>query len=194
MTSVPEAPGAAAVILYRQVDRDDDADHEYNYVRIKILNRRRAENTPTSKSRFSRKAGDVHGVKARTIRPDGSIANFEGKPLEQMIVKAKGVKYLAKVIMLPDVQVGSIIEYRYKSDLQPYYVFDSHWILSEELFTKYAKFSLKPNGFFPVRSTWQSLPARHGCRQETNSREWCGSKPATCRPFRLKTTCRRRTR
>ena len=33
--------------------------------------------------------------------------------MEQMIVKAKGVKYMAKVIVLPDVQVGSIIEYRY---------------------------------------------------------------------------------
>ena len=39
MTSVPEAPGAPAVILYRQVDRDDSGrvPHEYNYVRIKIL-------------------------------------------------------------------------------------------------------------------------------------------------------------
>jgi hypothetical protein len=39
MTSVPEAPGAAAVYLYRQVDRNDSsrAASEYNYVRIKVL-------------------------------------------------------------------------------------------------------------------------------------------------------------
>src|SRR5260221_9599995 len=39
MTSVPEAPGAPAVILYRQVDRDDNArtGNQYNYVRLKIL-------------------------------------------------------------------------------------------------------------------------------------------------------------
>src|SRR2546421_3070730 len=39
MTSVPEAPGALAVYLYRQVDRDDSnhTPHEYNYARIKIL-------------------------------------------------------------------------------------------------------------------------------------------------------------
>src|SRR5689334_13396020 len=37
MASVPEAPGAPAVYLYRQVDRDDQESHEYNYVRIKIL-------------------------------------------------------------------------------------------------------------------------------------------------------------
>ena len=38
MTSVPEAPGAAAVILYRQVDRDDGQNgHQTDYVRIKVL-------------------------------------------------------------------------------------------------------------------------------------------------------------
>src|SRR5450755_1305249 len=101
MTSVPEAPGATAVILYRQVDRDDNSDRENNYLRIKILTEegRKYANVEIP---FFKESEDVHGLKARTIRPDGTIANFEGKPLEQMIVKAKGVKYMAKVIVLPD--------------------------------------------------------------------------------------------
>ena len=39
MTSEPLAPGAPAIILFRQVDRDDTGRtaHEDNYVRIKIL-------------------------------------------------------------------------------------------------------------------------------------------------------------
>ena len=39
MTSEPLAPGAPAIILYRQVDRDDNSrtSHEDNYFRIKIL-------------------------------------------------------------------------------------------------------------------------------------------------------------
>ncbi len=157
MTSVPEAPGAAAVILYRQVDRNDAANFEYNYKRIKILTDegRKYANIEIP---FVKEIGDVHAIKARTIRPDGTIANFEGKPLEKMIVKAKGVKYLAKVIILPDVQAGSIIEYHYITELKAYQVFNSHWILSEELFTKHAKFSLKPSGYFPVNWSWQSLP------------------------------------
>jgi hypothetical protein len=158
MTGLKEAPGAAAVILYRQVDRDDINNHEYNYVRIKILSDegRKYANIEIP---FFKENGGVNSVKARTIRPDGSIANFEGKPLEKMIVKAKGVKYLAKVVVLPDVQAGSIIEYHYITDFKPNYVFDSHWILSEELFTKHAKFSLKPSSYFPVRWSWQNLPA-----------------------------------
>jgi len=157
MASVPEAPGAPAVYLYRQVDRDDIANHEYNYLRIKILTEegRKYANVEIP---FFNGNESVHSIKARTIRPDGTIANFEGKPMDKMIVKAKGVKYMAKVIVLPDVQVGSIIEYHYMNQLKEHYVFDSHWIVSEELFTKYAKFSLKPSDYFPVRFSWQGLP------------------------------------
>jgi Domain of Unknown Function with PDB structure (DUF3857) len=157
MTSVPEAPGAPAVYLYRQVNRDDVANHEYNYFRIKILTEegRKYANVEIP---FFNGNESVHSIKARTIRPDGTIANFEGKPIDKMIVKAKGIKYMAKVIVLPDVQVGSIIEYHYMNQLKEYYVFDSHWILSEELFTKYVKFSLKASNYFPVRFSWQGLP------------------------------------
>jgi hypothetical protein len=157
MTSVPEAPGAPAIILYRQVDRDDVANHQYCYIRIKILTEegRKYANVEIP---FFNGNEDVHSVKARTIRPDGTIANFEGKPIDKMIVKAKGLKYTAKVIVLPDVQVGSIIEYHFMNQLKEHYVFDSHWIVSDELFTKYAKFSLKPSEYFPVRFSWQGLP------------------------------------
>jgi transglutaminase-like putative cysteine protease len=157
MTSVAEAPGAPAVYLYRQVDRDDVYNHEFNYLRIKILTEegRKYANVEIP---FFNGNESVHSIKARTIRPDGSIANFEGKPIDKMIVKAKGVKYMAKVIVLPDVQVGSIIEFHYMNQLKEHYVFDSHWIVSEELFTKHAKFSLKPSQYFPVRYSWQGLP------------------------------------
>jgi Domain of Unknown Function with PDB structure (DUF3857) len=157
MTSVAEAPGAPAVILYRQVDRDDVANHQYSYIRIKILTEegRKYANVEIP---FFNGNESVHSIKARTIRPDGSIANFEGKPMDKMIVKAKGVKYMAKVIVLPDVQVGSIIEYHYMDQLKERWLFDSHWIISDELFIKYAKFSLKANDYLPVRYTWQGLP------------------------------------
>jgi hypothetical protein len=157
MTSLPEAPGVPAVYLYRQVDRDDVNSHEYNYLRIKILTEegRKYANVEIP---FLQGNEEITNVKARTIRPDGSVVNFEGKPIEKTIVKAKGVKYLAKVLVLPDVQVGSIIEYHYTNKLNTFWVFNSHWILSEELFTRRAKFSLKPNNYFPVRYSWQGLP------------------------------------
>jgi hypothetical protein len=161
MTSVPEAPGAPAVYLYRQVDRDDSnrTPHEYNYSRIKILTEEGRKYADVEIP-FFKDEGNIHGIKARTIRPDGSIANFEGKAFDKTIVKAKGLKYLAKTFTLPDVQAGSIIEYHYTYDLNEGYVYNSHWILSEELFTKRGKFSLKPNSDFALRWSWPAgLPA-----------------------------------
>ena len=161
MTTEPQAPGAPAAILYRQVDRDDNGrtTHEDNYVRIKILNeegRKRAD----VELEFLKGRTDITGIKARTIRPDGTIANFDGKVFDKTIVKAKGVKYLAKTFTLSDVQVGSIIEYSYTREFAENYIFDSHWILSDELFTKHAKFSLKPYSGegWSVRWTWHLLP------------------------------------
>ena len=163
MTSEPHAPGAPAIILYRQVDRDDNGrtSHQDEYFRIKILTeegRKFADiEIPYLKDRES-----ISTIRARTIRPDGSIANFDGKVFDKTIAKAKGVKYLAKTFTLPDVQVGSIIEYFYTHDLSEDMLFDSRWILSQELFTRSAHFSLKPyrGGDFRwnVRWSWQDLP------------------------------------
>ena len=159
MTSVPEAPGAPAVILYRQVDRDDGRmPHETTYVRIKILTEegRKYANVDIP---FFKEQGDIHSIKARSIRVDGAVVPFEGKAYEQTIVKAKGVKYLAKTFTLPDVQIGSIIEYRYTADFNSGYVYDSRWVLSDELFTKKAKFTLRANTDFALRWNWpQGLP------------------------------------
>jgi hypothetical protein len=161
MTSVPEAPGAPAIYLYRQVDRDDNTHtpHEYNYARVKILTEEGRKYADVEIP-FFKEQGNIHNIKARTIRPDGSIVNFEGKAFDKTIVKAKGVKFLAKTFTLPDVQVGSIIEYHYTYDLSEGYVYNSRWILSEELFTKHGKFSLKPNSDFALRWSWPAgLPA-----------------------------------
>src|SRR5271170_2620944 len=90
MTSVPEAPGAAAVILYRQVDRDDNSltGHEENYVRIKVLSEEGRKYADVEIP-YLHDQGNVIGISGRTVRTDGSIANFDGKAYDKTIVKAK---------------------------------------------------------------------------------------------------------
>lgn len=156
MTSEPKAPGAPAIILYRQIDRDDSdarTPHEYNYVREKIFTEEGRKYADVEIP-FFKGSENVVGIKARTIRPDGSIVNFDGKVYEKEIVKARGVKFLAKTFTLSDVQPGSIIEYHYTVDFAENYVFNSHWILSEELFTKLGKYSCKPYGQFALQWSW----------------------------------------
>ncbi len=159
MTSEPLAPGAPAVILYREVARDDNGDtpHEDNYIRIKILTDagRRYGNVEVP---FYKKSSDVVHVKARTIGPDGSITEFDGQVFEKTVVKERGFKLLVKAFSLPNVQIGSVIEYSFVLQFNRAFVYDSHWLLSEELFTKRANFSLSPyhspSSRFPVHLSW----------------------------------------
>jgi hypothetical protein len=162
MTSEPLAPGAPAIILYRQVDRDDNGRgtvHEDNYQRIKILTDegRKYANIEIP---FVKGVDEVVHIRARTIKPDGSVVDFGDKVFEKSLVKARGLRFLAKTFTLPAVNAGCIIEYSYTLDLQHAYA--SHWILSEALFTKRARFSLKPykGGYAPLtlQRSWQNLP------------------------------------
>jgi hypothetical protein len=169
MTSVPEAPGAPAVILFRQVDRDDSGTngHENTYVRIKILTEEGRKYADVEIPFLKEQGSNITNIKARTIRPDGSTVNFEGKAFEKSIAKAKDFKVMAKTFTLPDVQAGSIIEYSYTEVLPEYSLFNTHWILSDELFTRHAKFSLKPyTTGYTVQWSWHLLPAGAGQPKE----------------------------
>lgn len=164
MKSEPLAQGAPGIILFRLVQRDDNGrtSHEENFVRIKIFNEEGLKYANVEIP-FVKGRDNVVNVKAHTIHPDGSVVNFDGKVAEQTIVKSRGVKYLAKTLALPDVHPGSIIEYSYTYDFPEHWFFDSHWILSEDLFTRRAVFTLKPyNNPYSrvnVRWSWQGLPA-----------------------------------
>jgi len=168
MTSEPQAPGAPAIILFRQVDRDDNihTPHEDNYFRIKILTEEGRKHADIEIP-FLKENQNIVALKARTIRPDGSVANFDGKIFEKSLIKGRfggrQVRYQAKTFTLPDVQVGSILEYSYTVDYGEYMLFDSHWVVSDELFTKKAVFTLKPfndnyYGNYSMRWSWNSLP------------------------------------
>ena len=163
MKSEALALGAPAVILFRLVQRDDNGktSHEDNFVRIKIFNEEGLKYANVEIP-FVKGRDNVVNVKAHTIHPDGSVVNYDGKVTEQTIVKSRGVKYLAKTLALPDVHPGSIIEYSYSYDLTEHLIYDSHWILSEDLFTRQALFTLKPysNPYsrLNVRWSWQGLP------------------------------------
>ena len=159
MTGEPQAPGAHAIILYRQVDRDDNikTPHEDIYFRIKVLSEagRKYANVEIP---FSKGSEEIVSIHARTIRPDGSIADLGSKPFDKELVSGKmrgrEMTYLAKSFALSDVQVGSVIEYYYTKDFYEqgsrgtrftyFNLYGSEWILSNELFTKKVRFSLKP--------------------------------------------------
>ena len=197
MTGEPKAPGAQAIILYRQVDRDDNSrtSHEDNYFRIKILTEEGRKHADIEIP-FARGQNDVVNIHARTIRPDGSIRPFDGQVFEKMIERERGRKYLAKTFTLPDVQVGSILEYYFTYDLHERSLFDSHWILNQDLFIKTVRFSLKPfdptfENPFRIRWSGKLPPAMTSPKKaQTTSFAW---KLMTFPLSRAKITCPRKT-
>jgi hypothetical protein len=139
MTSQPEVPGASAVYLYREESTDDRLHMFSIYTRLKVLTEGGKEfgNVELNFARGSNGAGfNVEAVQGRTIHPDGTIIPFTGKPYEKLIEKTQGIKVMAKVFTMPDVQVGSIIEYRYRLQYDDRFLQSPDWYIQSNLWTR----------------------------------------------------------
>jgi|SRR5690348_17066394 len=139
----PASPGSHAMILYREEYTNSSEAFYTEYMRIKVFTEE-GKKYGDVEIPFLKGVSDVKDVRGRTIRPDGSIVNFEGKPLEKVVVKAGGVKVLEKTFSLPDVQVGCIIEYKYRLQYDSDFYWNTSWDVQRDLFTRDAKFSIKP--------------------------------------------------
>jgi hypothetical protein len=141
MTADPAHP-TDAVILYHEEMTDDNGAHSSTYKRVKILTEKGKELANVA-IRYDGANIHVIDVKARTIAPDGTITPFSGKVFDSTIVKGHGLKYLAKTFTLSNVQVGSIIEWKYSTYWEGL-VYAPHWIVQEDLPQKRAKFTFVP--------------------------------------------------
>jgi len=131
-----------AIILYHEETADDMTRHRYVYKRLKVLTEK-GKDRASVEIPYDAKYVGVIDIRARTIAPDGTITPLTGKAFNSTIVKAHGVKYLAKTFTLPNVQVGSIIEWKYTEYWEDW-VFAPHWVLQDDLLTKHAKFAFVP--------------------------------------------------
>ena len=145
MTTIPEVPGAAAVYLYRE-DLTDDPSHQISrYVRLKVLTEKGKEYATVAIPYVEGRSGyKVASIAGRTIHPDGSVLMLKEKPYEKLVEKASGYKEKEKVFTLPAVDVGSIIEYRYKLQYDEDMFFRPEWIVQSDLYLRKAHFLWKP--------------------------------------------------
>ena len=152
-------PGAEAAILFREGDLNDDAAEGTSlkvYVRLKIF------------TQAGRRYGDVQlpyrpgevgisDVHARTVRPDGRAVDVESKDIFDKLVSrtSRGV-WRAKTFSLPSVEVGSIIEYRYRQTYPSgfrYFAFD----LQSDLFIKELRYSIQPQSLSKLDVKWVTI-------------------------------------
>jgi Domain of Unknown Function with PDB structure (DUF3857)/Transglutaminase-like superfamily len=141
MTADP-AHQADAIMLYHEETSNDNTRHAYVYKRVKILTEKGKERADVEIP-YNAVYGGITDIKARTIAPDGTITPFTGKAFDTTRLKAHGIKYFAKTFTLPNVQVGSIIEWKY-TEYWDRYFFAAHWAVQDDLYQKRAKFAFIP--------------------------------------------------
>jgi Transglutaminase-like superfamily/Domain of Unknown Function with PDB structure (DUF3857) len=149
MTSQPEVPGAAAVYLFKEEITEDKLHMWSKYVRLKVLTEAGKEYANVELKQYSGSQGrgfTVGGIAGRTIHPDGTIIPFTGKPFDKLIEKGQGFKETAKVFTMPDVEVGSIIEYRYQLRYDDNYFIAPDWFVQSDLYTRKGHYVWKPTG------------------------------------------------
>ncbi len=147
-TSISEVPGAPAFYLYLERTTDDSMRTYTYYTRVKILTDG-GKDQANIEIPFSGTLGmSVDSVVGRTIHADGTIVPFTGKPYEKLVEKSQGEKLKVKVFTMPSVEVGSILEYRYKLHYDDYYFLSPDWYIQNELFIRSAHYSWRPSGYF----------------------------------------------
>ncbi len=166
-------------LSHKRRDHRRQAAHAWSiYVRLKVLTEKGKEYANVELKYASGNNGGgytVSDIQGRTIHPDGTIIPFTGKPYEKLIEKTQGYegfKYMAKVFTLPDVEVGSIIEYRYSLRYDDNYFMSPDWFIQSELFLRKGHYLWKPTGE-------QLLHRSSGGREQvTNSIGWFPVLPA----------------
>ncbi|HEY4900671.1 MAG TPA: DUF3857 domain-containing protein [Terriglobales bacterium] len=143
MKDLSEQPGAPAFVLFHEeIDNDQQGSHS-TYMRIKVLSeagRKYADvQIPYYKEAFT--ISDIHG---RTIHPDGSIVEFQGKPFDKVVVKSKTLKVREKSFTLPDVQIGSILEYKYTLRSENSMLWPTRWTVQSDIFQRKEHFKFVP--------------------------------------------------
>lgn len=145
MTSEPAAPDASAIYLLRD-ERADDKLHMHSlYVRMKILTEAGKDNADVELGYDEARTFSIRAIEGRTIHSDGTIIPFTGKPYEKVLEKTKTMRYKAKVFTLPDVQVGSILEYRYILSYEDNLVVAPQWYIQQPLYVRKAHYHFIPS-------------------------------------------------
>ena len=146
MTSQAQVPGASAVCLFREEIYEDNLHMFSVYKRIKVLNEggKKYGDVELQYAAGTAVRFNINEIVGRTIHSDGTVIPFTGKPYEKLIEKGRGYKAMAKVFSMPNVEVGSIIEYRYKLRYDDSYYVPPQWYVQTELFTRKAHYLWKP--------------------------------------------------
>lgn len=169
LTDDPLFPGAPAIILNREEMTQDvlvpqarQIVRTYDVrIRVKILTeagRSWADVQIPFYTDYETET-EVLKVVARTLQPDGSQAVLVEKPHVKVLAKTDYAAAKAMAFSMPDVRVGSIIDYRYQLKIRSSRFPTCRWSVQSPVTTKRATFSM-----YPASGPWKftyagSIPA-----------------------------------
>jgi hypothetical protein len=179
----PAAKGSAAMILYYAVDTDNRNGTETQSFRIKVFQDEGRKYADVEIPYYDKETR-VEEIRARTIGPDGKIAEFAEQAYDREIVKAKKIRVNAKVFTLPNVQIGTILEYSYRLHYkekipdvvqhpEAYLIRETYtypaaeWEIQRGLFVRHGHFTLHPVKGAEVQDFYVALP-KNANRQTLN--------------------------
>jgi hypothetical protein len=139
MTDDAKAPGAAAVYLDIKEIENDPLHYESFYKRIKVLTEKGKE-LATVELPYLQGNWKITDIKGRTIHPDGTIVPLTVKPEDLMIVKSGDQQANKKVFTLPNVEVGSILEYYYEIHYDDNRFSSPQWTIQQSYFVHKAHY------------------------------------------------------
>ncbi len=162
MTSLPEYPGASAVVLSRDEQTKDDLHVAQHHERIKILTEagKKYANVelmiPSYRDTYYNVSdqASISDITGRTIHPNGSIIPFTAKPLLKTIESSEEGKLQQIVFALPDVTVGSILEYKYSRRISDDFFEAPAWYIQGPLYVKSARYLWIPSQFIRDAISW----------------------------------------
>jgi hypothetical protein len=142
MTADPAYPGANALFLFLDESVDDNKHEATFYARIKILTENGKQYADIVLP-FTRHESKIRGIEGRTIHADGSIVPFTDKPWEKAVLRAGGYREMEKGFSMPDVQIGSILEYRYMTTYDDFWM-PPQWYLQKKIPVREAHYRFVP--------------------------------------------------
>jgi hypothetical protein len=145
MTADPKAPGADAEYLYLEDNTNGFDGYRTIYERIKVL-KEKGKELATIRIPYEPGVTVISDFEGRTIHADGVIVPFIEKGSDLTDFKSKGYQLNSIVYTLPSVEVGSILEHRYKVKGVLGGVSAPTWKIQQDYYVRKAHFGYHSSG------------------------------------------------
>lgn len=163
----PLRPGSAAIALYREQTTNYDKSFEDFHSRVKILSEE-GKRFADVELPYLENWVEVRDLQGRIIRPDGTVLPFEGAIHRKTVARRKDLEIYSRVFTFPEVEVGSILEYRYRLEWKYGVPAIHEWLVQDDISLLRGRFVLinSVSLFHSLRFGWTMFFLPEGQRLE----------------------------